>query len=144
MSKSVMSIGIIAPLLRKLTRDELSDWGGKLWEAESMVTFNHEGTLAITDMPGPKYGLHLGPIHSLSFDPFDDLKQFGLDVAYGFAYTYREVWHNNGDPLHYNITLDEFLEETAQRDRWIKMFAEKEHWEYLSTEMMQILKQAQQ
>ena len=122
MSESVMSIGVISPLIRKLTRDEWDEWGERLFENESLVRFNHEGTLAVTDMPWPRHGFHLGPINSLSVDAFDDLKQFDLEVVYGFAYTYREAWYNSGDPWHYTITLDEFLEKTAQRDKWLKYF----------------------
>ena len=124
MSQSVMSVGIIAPLTRKLTRDEWDEWGGKLWNKESLVRFNHEGTLAVTDMLSPRDGFYLGPIRSLSLDAFDDLKQFGLEVVHEFAYIYREAWYNSGDPWHYTITLDQFLEKTAQRNKWVRFFPE--------------------
>jgi hypothetical protein len=114
MSSNVMSIGIMAPLNRKLTDEEREDWNELLWDQGSTVSFNYEGTMAYTDEGGSEYGIYFGEMSSLDPAQFDDLKQFGLSIITEQARPYREYWYNGADSDHNMMTLEEFLTRTKQ------------------------------
>jgi hypothetical protein len=52
MSENVMSTGVMVPLSRKLSRDEYEEWSELLWDQNTTVHLNYEGTLAYTDVRG--------------------------------------------------------------------------------------------
>jgi hypothetical protein len=114
MSSNVMSVGIMAPLNRKLTEEEREEWSELLYDQGSPVRINYEGTMAYTDERGDEYGIYFGEM--TSFDPaqFDDLKQFGLYIIAEQARPYREYWYNGADSDHDMMTLEEFLVRTKQ------------------------------
>lgn len=114
MSSNVMSVGIMAPLNRKLTDEEREEWSEILWDQGSSVSFNYEGTMAYTDEGGDEYGIYFGEISSLDPAQFDDLKQFGLSIIEEQARPYREYWYNGADSDHDMMILEEFLERTKQ------------------------------
>ncbi len=114
MSSNVMSVGIMAPLNRKLTDEELEEWNEILWDQDSNVRFNYEGTMAYTDEGGDEYGVNFGEMSSLDPSQFDDLKQFDLSIIEEQARPYREYWYNGADSDHDMMTLEEFLTRTKQ------------------------------
>jgi hypothetical protein len=88
MSENVMSSGHMVPLDRKITREERQEWEELLWDQDSPVRFNYEGTLAYTDLriEDDPYGIHFeGDTSTLSGAPLDSsfgvLKQFGLSIC---------------------------------------------------------------
>jgi hypothetical protein len=115
MSENVMSTGIMVPLNRKLTEEEREEWSEILWEQESNVRFNHEGTMVFTDEGGDEYGIHFGEMSSFDSTAFDDLKQFDLSIIEEQARPYREYWYNGVDSEHESMTLEDFLKRTRQK-----------------------------
>jgi hypothetical protein len=115
MSSNVMSVGIMAPLNRKLTDEERDEWSEILWDQGSDVSFNYEGTMAYTDEGGDEYGIYFGEMSSLDPAQFDDLKQFGLSIIAEQARPYREYWYNGADSDHNMMELEDFLVRTNQR-----------------------------
>jgi hypothetical protein len=114
MSSNVMSVGIMAPLNRKLTDEERDEWSEVLYDQGSAVSFNYEGTMAYTDEGGDEYGIYFGEMTSLDPTQFDDLKQFGLSIIAEQARPYREYWYNGADSDHGMMTLENFLKRTKQ------------------------------
>jgi len=114
MSSNVMSTGMMVPLNRKLTEEERDDWSEVLWDQNSNVNFNYEGTMAYTDEGGSEYGVYFGEMTSLDMSNFDDLKQFGLSIVEDQARPYREYWYNGADSDHNMMTLEDFLKRTKQ------------------------------
>jgi hypothetical protein len=120
MSENVMSSGHMVPLSRKITREEREEWGEVLWDQDSPVRFNYEGTLAYTDLRvEDEYGIHFeGDTTTLSATPlgssFDVLKQFGLSIVIDQARYYRCLWYNGADSDMDMMKLEEFLERTGQ------------------------------
>jgi hypothetical protein len=114
MSSNVMSVGIMAPLNRKLTEEERDEWNEILWDQGSAVSFNYEGTMAYTDEGGDEYGIYFGEMSSLDPAQFYDLKQFGLSIIAEQARPYREYWYNGADSDHAMMELEDFLVRTKQ------------------------------
>ena len=120
MSENVMSSGHMVPLSRKITREERQEWEELLWDQNSPVRFNYEGTLAYTDFrTEDEYGLHFeGDTSTLSAAPlgssFGVLKQFGLSIVKDQARYYRCLWYNGADPDMDMMTLEQFLTRTGQ------------------------------
>jgi hypothetical protein len=114
MSSNVMSVGIMAPLNRKLTDEERDEWSEILYDQGSTVSFNYEGTMAYTDEGGDEYGIYFGEMSILDPAQFDDLKQFGLSIITEQARPYREYWYNGADSDHDMMTLEDFLVRTKQ------------------------------
>ena len=114
MSENVMSVGIMAPLNRKLTDEERDEWSEILYDQGSTVGFNYEGTMAYTDEGGRRGGIYFGEMSSLGMSQFDDLKQFGLSIIAEQARPYREYWYNGADSDHDMMTLEDFLVMTKQ------------------------------
>jgi hypothetical protein len=117
MSNSVLSVGIMVPLNRRITDKEYEEWSEILWDQGqvSNVYFNYEGTLAYTDIQEEdEYGIHFGEI--TEFDPaaFDCLNQFGLRISHEQARSYRCYWYNGSDSDMSTITLKEFMKITNQ------------------------------
>jgi len=115
MSSNVMSVGILAPLNRKLTEEEREEWTEILYDQGSIVSINYEGTMAYTDEGGDEYGLYFGEMTSLDPAQFDDLKQFGLSIITEQARPYRGYWYNGADSDHDMIMLEDFLKLTKQK-----------------------------
>jgi hypothetical protein len=114
MSSNVMSVGIMAPLNRKLTDEERDEWSEILYDQDSTVSFNYEGTMAYTDEGGYEYGIYFGEMSSLDPAQFDDIKQFGLSIIAEQARPYREYWYNGADSDHDMMRLEDFLILTKQ------------------------------
>lgn len=114
MSNNIMSMGIMAPLSRKLTQEELEEFREYLWDQGSNVSFNYEGTMVYTDEGGDEYGIYFGEMTSLDPSRFDILKQFGLSIIAEQARPYREYWYNGADSDHDMMELQEFLRMTGQ------------------------------
>jgi hypothetical protein len=114
MSSNVMSVGIMAPLNRKLTDEERDEWSEILYDQGSAVSFNYEGTMAYTDEGGNEYGIYFGEMTSLDPDQFDGIKQFGLSIIAEQARPYREYWYNGADSDHDMMKLEDFLIRTKQ------------------------------
>jgi hypothetical protein len=122
MSENVMSSGHMVPLSRKITREEREEWEELLWDQNSPVRFNYEGTLAYTDFrTEDEYGLHFeGDTSTLSGAPigssFAVLKQFGLSIVNEQGRFYRELWYNGSDSDMGMMKLEKFLKRTGQGD----------------------------
>jgi hypothetical protein len=122
MSENVMSTGHMVPLSRKITREEMQEWEELLWDQDSPVRFNYEGTLAYTDFhTEDEYGLHFeGETSTLSAAPlgssFVVLKQFGLSIVKEQGRYYRALWYNGGDSDMSMMTLEKFLKRTGQEE----------------------------
>lgn len=121
MSENVMSSGHMVPLSRKITREERQEWEELLWDQDSPVRFNYEGTLAYTDFrtEDDPYGIHFeGDTSTLSGAPFGSsfgvLKQFGLSIVKEQGRYYRCLWYNGGDSDMTMMTLEKFLKRTGQ------------------------------
>jgi hypothetical protein len=114
MSENVMSSGIMVPLVNKLTnemRDELSE---TLWERESSVYVNYEGTMVYTDYRGDEYGIKFGISQNFDQSEFDILKEFNIEIQPDMARPYSCYWYNGTDSDMDDLTLDKFKEYTNQ------------------------------
>lgn len=114
MSRSVMSSGLMVPLNRKLTREECDEWSEILWEQESNVHFNYEGTLAYTDEGGEEYGISFGIPTNHPLEPFNDLDQFGITILPTKLRPYTCYWYNGADSDMDMMKLENFLKLTNQ------------------------------
>lgn len=115
MSENVLSVGIMVPLSRQLTKQEREEWDEILYDQGSNVRFNYEGTLAYTDNRKDEYGIHFGILTDLSFDNFEDLKQFDLGIEKEHARNYQCVWYNGSDSDMSMMTIEEFLKTIYQK-----------------------------
>lgn len=107
----------MAPLNRKLNRDEYEEIDEKLYDLGSDIRINYEGTIAYTKTDKDYYGLHFlreisreNPTNVSSL--FQQLKDFDLGVDLNRAYPYRCLWYNGADSYMDMIILEEFLENT--------------------------------
>ena len=114
MSSNVASAGLMAPLSRKLTKEEREEWTELLYEQGSSIQINYDGTLAYTDEGGSEYGISFGSTNTYSNQPFEDLLQFDITVDLNKARPYTCYWYNGADSDMDMLTLDEFLKETGQ------------------------------
>ena len=115
MSSDEMSSGIMVPLNRRLTNEELSAWSEDLYDQNSRVRFNYEGTLAYTDEGGEAYGLTFGDMPTYEGeDNFSDLVQYGLWVKSEQARPYKCLWYNGADSDMAMMTLEDFSARTKQ------------------------------
>lgn len=113
MSENVMSTGVMVPISRQLTRAERQEWDEILWEQNTDVRFNYEGTLAYTD-EGGEYGIHFGETRTNYLSAFAALEQFGIDILPTKARPYRCCWYNGADSDMSLMTLEKFLKRTKQ------------------------------
>jgi len=118
MSEDVGSDGIMVPLTKKLSDDELEDIMEDLWEnGNSIVNINYEGTLAYTDNRSDGYGISFGV--SYNDDDFDiivetlDSYDIGVDITK--ARSYSCYWYNGADSDMDMLTLEEFYSLTNQK-----------------------------
>jgi hypothetical protein len=115
MSENVMSVGIMAPLNRKLTDEERDEWNEILYDQGSGVSLNYEGTIAYTDEGGDVYGISFGEMVDFDQFQFDDLKQFGLFIIEEQARPYSCYWYNGVDSNMDMLELEDFLTRTKQK-----------------------------
>ena len=114
MSKDVMSVGVMVPLNRKLTKEEREEWEEILWDQGSSVHLSYHCDMAYTEKGGEAYGISFGK--ALTYDAFDfgDLKQFDIWIEEDKARSYRCLWYNGADSDMNMMTRDEFLKMTGQ------------------------------
>jgi len=115
MSENVMSTGVMVPLSRKLTKAERQEWEELLWDQNSDVRFNYEGTLAYTDLGGDEYGIHFGEMPTKDLSYFEALEQFGLSILPEKARPYTCYWYNGADSDMSMMKLEKFLSRTNQK-----------------------------
>lgn len=108
MSRDVFSVGYMAPLNRKLTNREVSEWEEILYDRNSNVHFNYEGTLAYTAVEQDAYGIWFDNEISREEHSFSDLIQFGIYVDEYHVRAYRCMWYNGGDSPMSMMTLEDF------------------------------------
>jgi hypothetical protein len=115
MSENVMSTGVMVPLSRKLTRDEYEEWSEILWDQNTTVHLNYEGTLAYTDVRGDEYGIHFGEMPTNDISAFEALEQFGINILPSKARPYTCYWYNGTDSDMGMMKLEKFLKRTNQK-----------------------------
>lgn len=112
MSRNVYSRGYMFPLMRPVADvDELSEL---LWEKESTLHLNYEGTLVYTDSDEEDgYGLTISKL-DVEKEDFKALKQeareFGLDIMTSMAQPYTCHWYNGTDSYMAMLSLEEYCE----------------------------------
>ena len=114
MSRDVSSAGLMAPLSRKLTDEEIYNWIELLYDQGSSIRINYEGTLAYSDEGGSDYGINFGLINIYSNEAFNDLAQFDITVDLDKARPYTCRWYNGVDSDMDMMTFNEFLKMTGQ------------------------------
>jgi hypothetical protein len=114
MSRNVTSAGLMAPLSRKLTEEELDKWNELLYDQGSSIRINYEGTLAYTAEDSSEYGITFGLTDTHSKTPFYDLLQFDIEAHMDRVRPYKCHWYNGGDSDMDMLELDEFLKMTGQ------------------------------
>ncbi len=114
MSSNVMSYGIMAPLNRKLTKEEREEWQEILWEQDSSVHLSYYNDMAYTEEHGDEYGISFGEMCPVTIEDFNDLKQFGIWIEEDKARSYRCLWYNGADSDMNMMTREKFLKRTNQ------------------------------
>lgn len=114
MSSNVMSVGVMAPLSRTITREEREEWQEILWEQNSSVQLSYYNDMAYTSETGEEYGITFGEMPSTNLDLFEDLKQFGIWIEEDKARPYRCLWYNGSDSDMDMMTREKFLKLTKQ------------------------------
>lgn len=116
MSENVMSTGVMVPISRQLTRAERQELEEVLWDQNSDVRFNYEGTLAYTDVGGDEYGIYFGEMPTNDLSAFEVLWNFGLTIVPTKARPYRCYWYNGSDSDMSMMTIEKFLKRTKQNE----------------------------
>jgi len=116
MSSNVMSVGVMAPLSRTITKEERDEWQEILWEQNSSVNLSYYRDMAYTEELGAEYGISFGEMHPVTLVDFKDLKQFGIYIEEDKARSYRCLWYNGSDSDMAMMTRKEFLEMTKQEN----------------------------
>lgn len=114
MSRSVMSVGFMAPLSRKITKEEYQEWSEILYEKGSSVHISYEGDIAYTERETDEYGIYFPSILSPDPNAFDDLNQFEISVEKDKIRSYRCFWYDGTDSDMDMMTKETFLEMTNQ------------------------------
>lgn len=114
MSSNVMSVGVMAPLNRTITREEREKWQEILWDQDSSVHLSYYNDMAYTEAYGDEYGITFGEMHPVTLEDFKDLKQFGIWIEEDKARSYRCLWYNGADSDMNMMTREEFLKRTNQ------------------------------
>lgn len=110
MSDNVMSVGIMVPLTKKVDHEDVND---ALYNIDSVVHINYEGTLAYTDYRGEDpYGIKFYTPMMGDLSDFVVLKRFSTDIVAEKAKGYSCYWYNGVDSDMSIITLEEFLANT--------------------------------
>lgn len=119
MSTTVKGYGFVAVLDDPLTEEEREELCETLWENQSKLCINYEGTLVYIDFNKHEpysvrediYGLTLGETTQEGRDKFyDELYRNGLTITVGTIQPYEEIWHNGGDSNIDLLTLDTYLQ----------------------------------
>lgn len=114
MSTDVMSRGIIIPLRSKIK--DPSEFNEKLWEADSLLRVNYEGSFIYSDEGGrgnDAYGLFFdrpNPTGAM----MNEIRTLGLSVVTAQARSYACLWYNGADNPVDDMTKAQFLERTGQ------------------------------
>ena len=116
MSEDVMSVGVMVPLNRKLTKEEREEWQEILWDQGSDAHLSYYCDMAYTDEGGEAYGINFGEMPTKDTSAFEDLKQFGIWIEEDKARSYRCMWYNGADSDMDMMTRDKFLKKTKQTD----------------------------
>src|SRR6478736_1441193 len=103
MSTTVKGYGLVAALDDPLTEEEREELCETLWENQSKLCINYEGTLVYIDFNKQEpysvrediYGLTLGETTQEGRNKFyDELWRYGLTITIGTLQPYEEIWHN--------------------------------------------------
>ena len=118
MSDNVGAVGFMVPLCKKLSKEQLEDLQEELWERESNVHFNYEGTLAYTEERTSGYGITFGGTKYTQEigDSFEVLAEFGIEISAEQARSYSCYYYNGVDSDMDMMTLEQFLEDTGQNE----------------------------
>ena len=114
MSSNVMSVGVMAPLSRTITKEERDEWSEILWEQGSIVQFSYYCDMVYTEESGDEYGITFGEMPIVNIAHFEVLKQFGIWTEEGRARAYRCLWYNGSDSDMDMMTREKFLQMTKQ------------------------------
>lgn len=113
MSSTVIMRGYVAELATVLNEQEREDWSEQLYEANSTLSINYEGTLVYSNVVPREdredyYGLQIGKHNLPPVEDFKaDLVKFGLATVTD-PVPYQEIYHNGGDSSIDMLTLAEF------------------------------------
>lgn len=118
MSDTVRSYGFVVPLTTPLSRQDCSDLNDELWNADSILRINHEGTLLYSDFNLTKSFSERTDIYFFSLGPGNQdetvadmqaaAEAEGLTFDSDAAVPYNCIWYNGGDSPIDALTLAEF------------------------------------
>lgn len=119
MSTIVRAYGYIAMIINPLEVDQFDELSEKLWEENSDLHINAEGTLIYIDYNTNKsmlakediYGLTLGKDNSMgTVEDFITLTmQAGIPADHTTVHPYSCIWYNGGDSDLDSLTKEQFL-----------------------------------
>lgn len=111
------SYGFIGVLKKPVNRDDYDDIYDKLYDSDSNLSLNGEGTLLILDYNSnasynDRYSLTIG---SSSQDPADllhEASQHGFEVDEDSIQPFNCIWYDGTDSPLWSLTKEEFLKFT--------------------------------
>jgi hypothetical protein len=117
MSDNVMSSGFMAVLQTPFTeenREEKDEW---LYEQQSNLRINYEGTMVFSDNRSDGYGLS---IHTNSAQAIDqgfvqDCNKLGLTIDPNTIRGYSCYWYNGSDSDMNMLTLEKYMKRLHDR-----------------------------
>ena len=109
MSENVASSGFFAVLKNPIDKNNLSKQKEILYDKDSNLSINNEGTLVFSDNRGKEYGLNIGSIEDQDTMPFiNECNKHNLEIDEKTIRPYNCIWYNGCDSDMYYLTLEEY------------------------------------
>ena len=109
MSSTVFSTGFFAILKTPLSKDECEEFSEILWDKDSNLHINDEGTLVYSDIRDEDmgYGLHFS-IDGNKEDFLKELKAMDISIEEDSIYPYNCLWYNSSESYMSVLTRKEY------------------------------------
>ena len=111
MSDNVMSRGMMAPLVKKLSSDERQELGEELYNKDTGLEFNYEGTIVYSNNETggeDAYGL-IFEVNDSRGEFLASLQEEGIEIDETKMLPYQCYWYNGSDPDMVLLKLKDYL-----------------------------------
>ena len=109
MSENVASSGFFAILKTPFNEDAREEKEEILYDNDTELSLNYEGTLVFSDVRGEEYGLHIGSANTGDKQAFiDKCKENGLEIDEESIRPYNCIWYNGSDSDMSDLTLEKY------------------------------------
>lgn len=109
-----MCVGWMAPLKAKISKELRAEIDEYLYDSDSNVRINYEGTIAYTKTEIEPYGISFGVKGYYNPNAFEILKNYDVYAKQSEGRSYTSYYYNGCDSYMDTMTLETFYDQTNQ------------------------------